>query len=80
MTAWFSRRRKEALQPFVGGSVAGSAGGNDVPACACPCHRGLLLLHPVACCQPCPRCRRRVPTGALAAHWAHAHPGAAPPA
>jgi hypothetical protein len=49
-------------------------------ACDCPCHRSGMLQHVVACCRPCPHCRRRIPTGALAAHLARAHPGdGAPP-
>ena len=50
------------------------------PACDCPCHRGVMLQHVVACCRRCPHCRRRIPTGSLAAHLAHAHPTDASPA
>ena len=56
-------------------SGPGASGGTDAE-CACPCHRGVLLQHVVPCCRPCPHCRRRVPTGSLAEHVAHAHPGA----
>jgi hypothetical protein len=31
------------------------------------CHRGVTILHPVACCAPCPTCGAVVPTG-LATH------------
>ena len=64
------------------GGTARSSGPSDdaVPACDCPCHRGVMLQHVVACCRPCPHCRRRIPTGSLAAHLAHARPTDAPPA
>jgi hypothetical protein len=67
--------------PIVPGTEqpsGGDAAGGVDAACDCPCHRGARLVHAVPCCRPCAHCGRRVPTGSLAAHLAHAHPIAAP--
>ena len=45
--------------------------------CDCPCHRSAGgVVHPVPCCEPCPRCRARIARGALQEHLATCKRGA----
>jgi hypothetical protein len=32
-------------------------------ACDCVCHRGAVVVHPAACCQPCQLCAVAIPAG-----------------
>jgi hypothetical protein len=38
-------------------------GGPPEDACDCICHRGAVVVHPAACCEPCPSCWVAIPAG-----------------
>jgi len=41
----------------------------EVGICVCPCHeRPHAVVHPVECCDPCPKCKRGIARGSMAAH------------
>ena len=42
--------------------------------CSCPCHQGQVVLHPVACCAPCPVCGKQISTASQASHMKKQHP------
>lgn len=43
--------------------------------CRCACHRSVeAVKHVRPCCEPCPRCGRRIPIGVLSRHLARQHP------
>ena len=44
-------------------SDVGSSDQTPKGFCACACHLGGLIVHPVPCCAPCPRCQLGIPTG-----------------
>ena len=40
--------------------------------CHCGCHRPFaLVLHPLPCCSPCPRCGRNIARGFITKHLEH---------
>lgn len=41
----------------------------DVGICTCPCHeKPHAVVHPIECCDPCPKCKRGIARGSMEAH------------
>lgn len=41
----------------------------DTGICTCPCHeKPLTVIHPVECCEKCPRCKRGIARGMMNEH------------
>lgn len=48
-----------------------SSGSTGPDTCRCPCHKGVVLAHPVPCCTYCPSCKQNIAFTKYAAHVEH---------
>lgn len=41
----------------------------DIGICNCPCHeKPHAVVHPIECCEPCPKCKKGIARGSMEAH------------